>query len=63
MRWVEADGLEVFDLVRENVADRLALLEQYQEAAMDLADASLVLIASRLGICEILTIDRRGVLN
>ena len=59
MRWVDARGLEVFDLAREDVADMLALLERYDEAGMDLADASLVLIASRLGITEILTIDHR----
>lgn len=36
----------------------LALLEKYRDRPMDLADASLVVLAERLGITEILTVDR-----
>ena len=36
----------------------LALLEKYRDRPMNLTDASLVVLADRLGITEILTIDR-----
>jgi predicted nucleic acid-binding protein len=36
----------------------LDLLERYADHPMDLADASLVLLAERSGVTEILTIDR-----
>ena len=39
-------------------ARMLSLMEKYHDRPMDLADASLVMIAARLGVSEILTIDR-----
>lgn len=36
----------------------LALLQKYRDRPMDLANASLVVLAGRLGVAEILTIDR-----
>jgi predicted nucleic acid-binding protein len=59
IRWIAADGLDVFDVRPEDVSELLDLLERYRDAAMDLADASLVLLASHIGIREILTVDRR----
>lgn len=59
MRWVAADGVAVFDLAHDQAQQVLSLLEQYQDSGMDLADASLVVLASRAGVREILTVDRR----
>ncbi|MGH6893399.1 MAG: hypothetical protein ACREEP_14195, partial [Dongiaceae bacterium] len=36
----------------------LVLLEKYRDRPMDIADASLVVLAGRIGVNEILTIDR-----
>jgi hypothetical protein len=36
----------------------LALLEKYRDHPMDMADASLAVLAERLGITEIPTVDR-----
>jgi predicted nucleic acid-binding protein len=36
----------------------LELLDKYRDRPMDIADASLVALAERFGISEILTIDR-----
>ena len=56
--WV-AGAFGVFDLVQGH-ADRIcSLMEQYQELPMDLADASLVVLAEELGTGKILTTDQR----
>ncbi len=54
------DGaFSVFD-VRENDRDRiLSLMQQYTDLPMDLADASLVVLAEFLGHGRILSTDRR----
>jgi len=57
-RWLVGGGAAVFDLVRAEGEAMLALLEQYRDRPMDIADASLVVLAARLGIAEILTVDR-----
>ena len=58
MRWVAAGGVAVLELGPQDGPAMLALLEKYSDRPMDLADASLVLLADRLGITDILTIDR-----
>lgn len=58
MRWVAAGGIAVLELGPDDAAAMLALLEKYRDRPMDLADASLVVLAGRLGIADILTIDR-----
>ena len=58
MRWVKANGLRVAAPHEDDPGALLQLLERYADHPMDLADASLVLLAERSGITEILTIDR-----
>lgn len=58
MRWVATGGVAVLELAPEDGPSMLALLERYQDRPMDLADASLVVLAERLGVSEILTVDR-----
>lgn len=58
MRWVAAGGVAVLEMGPDDGAPMLALLEKYRDRPMDLADASLVVLAERLGVTEILTIDR-----
>lgn len=58
MRWIVAGGAAVFDLGTDGGAKMLALLEKYRDRPMDVADASLVVLAERSGVSEILTIDR-----
>ena len=57
-RWIVAGGAVVLELRSEDPVAMLALLEKYNDRPMDLADASLVVLADRLGVSEILTIDR-----
>lgn len=58
MRWVKAGGLRVVAPHEDDPAALLDLLERYADHPMDLADATLVLLAERAGVSEILTIDR-----
>lgn len=58
MRWVAAGGVAVLELGPEDGSAMLLLLEKYRDRPMDLADASLVVLADRLGITDILTVDR-----
>ena len=54
-----AGAFEVFDLRREYAARLSALMEQYADLPMDLADASLVLLAEELNDGRILSTDDR----
>lgn len=55
----EAGTFDVFAIVPEHGARLRALIEKYRDLPMDLADASLVLLAEQLGSGDILTTDRR----
>lgn len=52
-------AFEVFDLRREHASKLSALMETYADLPMDLADASLVLLAEELGDGRILSTDER----
>ena len=56
--WALHGGVAVLDLGEDVLAELDRLLRQYRDRPMDLADASLVLLAERTGLTEILTIDR-----
>jgi hypothetical protein len=58
MRWIDAGGAAVFEIDANGARRMLALLEKYRDRPMDIADASLVVLAERLGVNEVLTIDR-----
>jgi len=58
VRWIAGGGLAVVELGPDAAADLLRLLEKYRDRPMDLADASLVLLAQKLGVGDILTVDR-----
>jgi predicted nucleic acid-binding protein len=58
---VAASGMEVYDLSRPpELHEAVFLMEKYADTPMDLADATLVLLAEALQVREILTLDRRG---
>ena len=56
--WALNGGVAVLDLGEDVLAELDRMLRQYRDRPMDLADASLVLLAQRTGLIEILTIDR-----
>jgi predicted nucleic acid-binding protein len=57
MRWIVGGGLTAFDIVPDGAQAMLELLDKYRDRPMDLADASLVALADRLDIVEVLTVD------
>ena len=63
MRWIKAGGASISEFDDDASTHLVALLEKYRDLPMDLADASLVLLANKTGIREILTLDRRDFLT
>jgi predicted nucleic acid-binding protein len=58
---VAQSGLQVFDFSEPAALSEAARrMEKYANVPMDYADATLVLLAERLGLFEILTLDYRG---
>ena len=62
MRWIKAGGVKVADFDDESSDRLIGLLEKYGDLPMDLADASLVLLAQKTGVHQIMTLDRRDFL-
>ena len=52
-------AFEVFNLQRQHIVRMVELMEKYADLPMDLADASLVVLAEHLKHGRILTVDRR----
>ena len=62
LRWVGAGALTVFPFPQEALDDYVALMRRYTQSPrteMDLADASLVWLASDTGVTSIMTMDVR----
>jgi len=57
MRWVAAGGAEVREMSPTAASDIATLMEKYDDLPMDLADASLVWLAGKMGITEVVTLD------
>lgn len=56
---VSTSAIKVFDLAPGHCTRILSLMNQYQDLSMDLADASLVILAEHLGHGRILSVDQR----
>ena len=63
MRWIKAGGASILKFDEDTSTRLVALLEKHRDLPMDLADASLVLLAGKTGIHQILTLDRRDFLT
>ena len=57
LRWVESGGAGLIELPADELAEILRSMEKYRDRPMDLADASLVWLAGRAGVRDILTVD------
>lgn len=58
---VSAAAIEVHDLSRApDLQIAVELMETYVDLPMDYADATLLMLAERLGVDELATLDRRG---
>jgi predicted nucleic acid-binding protein len=59
LKWVAAGGLEIAGMTPADVSRAVDLMERYERLPMDFADATLVVLAERLGSETIFTLDRR----
>lgn len=59
LKSMQAEAFQVFDLARSHLPRACELIEKYRDLPMDLADASLVILAEELGTGRILSTDTR----
>lgn len=59
LRELVNNSFEIFTLQNNHIERMIELLERYANLPMDMADASLVVLAESLGHGRILTVDRR----
>lgn len=57
LNWIERGALTVGDLAPGSVAAAARLMDAYRDRPMDLADASVVLLAIQSGVRDVLSID------
>ena len=58
---ITASSTLIVDLAApEDLVQAARLMEKYRDTPMDFADATLVIAADRVGVTDILTLDRRG---
>jgi uncharacterized protein len=60
LRWVAAIGINVFPFAQESLEPMVELMRKYTESPrseMDLADASLVWLATDTGVTRVMTMD------
>ena len=55
---MDAGGVAVIEVLPEELAEVIRMMEKYLDRPMDLADGSLVWLAGRSGVRDILTVDK-----
>lgn len=59
LSFVAAGGVELAELSGADVSRAAALMERYGDLPMDVADATLVVLAERLSVQRVFTLDRK----
>lgn len=59
LAWVRKSGIEVTAVEAADLEPIERLIAKYRDQPMDFADATLVLLADRTGINDVVTLDRR----
>jgi predicted nucleic acid-binding protein len=59
LTFIKRGGLSVEDISLSEVDKIIAIFRKYKDREVDLADASLIWLAERAGITQILTVDRQ----
>lgn len=57
LQWIENEGITIFPLTELHVPRIMSLSDKFSDVPMDLADASLVVLAEEKGFSEIISID------
>lgn len=57
LKWCEIGGVNLFEISQEELCDIRVMIEKYSDVPMDLADATLMYIANKQKIKNIISID------
>lgn len=58
LKWISLGGLEIFDLQREHLSRIIELQKKYSNLPIDLADATLLIVAETLDINKVFSLDK-----
>ena len=57
LKWCEVGGIEVYDITQDEISNIRVMMEKYIDIPMDLADGTLMYIANKENIKNIVSID------
>jgi hypothetical protein len=57
LKWCEVGGVNLFEISQDELSDIRIMIEKYSDVPMDLADATLMYIANKEKIKNIISID------
>lgn len=57
LKWIEVGGISIYDIAQDEIANIRVMMEKYLDIPMDLADATLMYIANKERIKNIVSID------
>lgn len=57
LRWVRSGAVKMIELIDEDLDRCIELMERYADLPADFADVTLVAVAERFGIAEVVTLD------
>lgn len=58
LTWIQQGGVTIFDLGAAHLGRIIQLMEKYSDLPMDLADATLLVIAEVMNIEKVISIDK-----
>lgn len=57
LKWCEFGGVEIYPILQDELSNIIMMMEKYSDIPMDLADGTLMYIASKENIKNIVSID------
>ncbi len=57
LKWIELGGMKIYDISQNDILQIRVMMEKYIDIPMDLADATLMYLANRENIKDIVSID------
>ena len=57
LEWIHRGGIEILEIEKNDVERMITLTKKYSDLPMDLADCSLIIVAEKENIKEIISID------
>ena len=57
LKWIELGGISIYDISKKDLTDIIKMMSKYTNVPMDLADSSLMLVAEKYNIKNIISID------